>query len=138
MQDRVRQTLERENAPRELLVGFRPEDFEDAALVDRSRRGVTFTVTVDVLESVGSDVFVHFTEEGGRASTSELDELAADSGLADTGETGHQIVARLAAETRAREGRPIELWLNTDKGHIFDPATGVNLTHPEIVDRDAP
>jgi multiple sugar transport system ATP-binding protein len=138
MQDRVRQTLARENAPRELIVGFRPEDFEDASLVDPSRSGITFTVTVDVLESLGSDVFVHFTDPGGRASTSELDELAADSGLTDTGETGHQVVARLSAETRAREGEPIELWLNTLKGHIFDPATGVNLTHPEIVDRDAP
>ncbi|MFE2429213.1 ABC transporter ATP-binding protein [Streptomyces sp. NPDC059373] len=138
MQDRVRQTLARENAPRELLVGFRPEDFEDATLVDPSRSGVTFTVTVDVMESLGSDVFVHFTDPGGRASTSELDELAADSGLTDTGETGHQVVARLSAETRAREGQPIELWLNTLKGHIFDPATGVNLTHPEIVDRDGP
>jgi multiple sugar transport system ATP-binding protein len=138
MQDRVRQTLARENAPRELIVGFRPEDFEDATLVDPSRSGITFTVTVDVLESLGSDVFVHFTDPGGRASTSELDELAADSGLTDTGETGHQVVARLSAETRAREGQPIELWLNTLKGHIFDPATGVNLTHPEIVDRDAP
>ncbi|MDX6348072.1 MAG: multiple sugar transport system ATP-binding protein [Streptomyces sp.] len=138
MQDRVRQTLARENAPRELIVGFRPEDFEDATLVDPSRGGITFTVTVDVLESLGSDVFVHFTDPGGRASTSELDELAADSGLTDTGETGHQVVARLSAETRAREGQPIELWLNTLKGHIFDPATGVNLTHPEIVDRDAP
>jgi multiple sugar transport system ATP-binding protein len=138
MQDRVRQTLARENAPRELIVGFRPEDFEDASLVDPSRSGITFTVTVDVLESLGSDVFVHFTDPGGRASTSELDELAADSGLTDTGETGHQVVARLSAETRAREGQPIELWLNTLKGHIFDPATGVNLTHPEIVDRDAP
>jgi multiple sugar transport system ATP-binding protein len=138
MQDRVRQTLARENVPRELIVGFRPEDFEDASLVDPSRSGITFTVTVDVLESLGSDVFVHFTDPGGRASTSELDELAADSGLTDTGETGHQVVARLSAETRAREGQPIELWLNTLKGHIFDPATGVNLTHPEIVDRDAP
>ncbi|WP_405719124.1 sn-glycerol-3-phosphate ABC transporter ATP-binding protein UgpC [Streptomyces sp. NBC_01537] len=136
VQDRVRRTLERENAPRELIVGFRPEDFEDASLIDPSRVGVTFTVTVDVLESLGSDVFVHFTETGGRASTAELDELAADSGLTDTGDSGHQIVARLSTETRAREGRPVELWLNVEKGHIFDPSTGVNLSHPEVVDRD--
>jgi multiple sugar transport system ATP-binding protein len=136
VQDRVRRTLERENAPRELIVGFRPEDFEDASIVDPSRAGVTFTVTVDVLESLGSDVFVHFTETGGRASTAELDELAADSGLTDTGEGGHQVVARLSTETRAREGGPVELWLNVEKGHIFDPTTGVNLSHPEVVDRD--
>jgi hypothetical protein len=29
----------------------------------------------------------------------------------------------------------VELWLNVEKGHIFDPTTGVNLSHPEVVDR---
>lgn len=138
LQDRVRRSLERQNAPRELIAGFRPEDFEDAALVDAARTGFTFTVTVDILESLGSDVFVHFTEEGGPASSFEPDEPAAGSGLAGTGRGGHQIVARLATATRAREGRPVELWLDTGKGHLFDPATGTNLTHPEIVDREAP
>ncbi|MGP3923611.1 ABC transporter ATP-binding protein [Streptomyces sp. 8N616] len=131
--DRTRQSLERQNAPRDLIVGFRPEDFEDASLVDTSRGGpfLTFTTTVGVVESVGSDVFVYFLEEGHRAVTAELEELAADSGLRDTGTQVHQIVTRLNAATRAREGERLELCLNVAKGHIFDPSTGVNLTHPE-------
>ncbi|WP_432092768.1 ABC transporter ATP-binding protein [Streptomyces sp. bgisy100] len=140
LDDRTRQALERQNAPRDLIIGFRPEDFEDAALADpgRTRSGFTFTVTVDVLESVGSDVYVYFTEETGAPVSAELEELAADSGLRETGSHGDQIVTRLDAATRAREGHPLELTLDVARGHIFDPGTGTNLTHPEHVDRDRP
>jgi ABC-type sugar transport system ATPase subunit len=66
----------------------------------------------------------------------ELEELAADSGLRDTGaESAQQVVARLNAATHAREGEPVELVVDLAKAHVFDPATGVNLTHPQSIDR---
>ncbi|MFJ8622111.1 ABC transporter ATP-binding protein [Kitasatospora sp. NPDC093550] len=130
LDDRTRRALERADAPRELIVGIRPEDFEDAALVEHSG-GVTVTVTVEVRESVGSDVYVHFAEEGGPAATEELAELAADSGRADTGMQEHRVVARLSTATRATEGGPLELWVDTARIHVFDPRDGANLTHPE-------
>ncbi|MET7480211.1 sn-glycerol-3-phosphate ABC transporter ATP-binding protein UgpC [Streptomyces sp. NPDC005648] len=132
LEDRTRQALERQNAPREVIIGLRPEAFEDAALSSRpSHGGPVFTANVDVLESLGSDAYVYFTAEGGSATTAELEELAADSGLRDTGAEVQQIVARLDAATRAREGAPVELLVDMTKAHVFDPATGVNLTHPE-------
>ncbi|RKT20099.1 multiple sugar transport system ATP-binding protein [Streptomyces sp. 1114.5] len=130
LDDRTRRALERADAPRDLIVGIRPEDFEDAALVEHPG-GVTCSVTVDVRESVGSDVFVHFAEEGGPAPTEELAELAADSGRADTGMQEHRVVARLNTATRAAEGGPLELWIDTARIHVFDPRDGANLTHPE-------
>ncbi|MEV5372784.1 ABC transporter ATP-binding protein [Streptomyces albogriseolus] len=131
LDDRMRRELERRDAPREVIVGLRPEAFEDASLA-RDTGGPAVTVTVDVLESLGSDAYVHFTAEGGPVSTAELEELASDSGLADTGAGGdQQIVARLDAATRAREGQPIELRVDLGKAHVFDPSTGTNLTHPE-------
>ncbi|MFE8968114.1 ABC transporter ATP-binding protein [Streptomyces albogriseolus] len=130
LDDRMRRELERRDAPREVIVGLRPEAFEDASLA-RDTGGPAVTVTVDVLESLGSDAYVHFTAEGGPVSTAELEELASDSGLADTGAGGdQQIVARLDAATRAREGQPIELRVDLGKAHVFDPSTGTNLTHP--------
>ncbi|MFI8301318.1 ABC transporter ATP-binding protein [Streptomyces nigra] len=133
LDDRTRQALERQNAPREVIIGLRPEAFEDAAMShDRgTRRGPHYTADVDVLESLGSDVYVYFTAEGGPARTTELEELAKDSGLRDTGAETGQIVARLNAATRAREGQHLELQVDMTKAHVFDPATGTNLTHPE-------
>ncbi|WP_217181345.1 ABC transporter ATP-binding protein [Streptomyces sp. AC495_CC817] len=131
LDDRTRRALERQNAPREVIVGLRPEAFEDAALSpDRDRTGPVFTATVEVLESLGSDAYVYFTAEGGPATTTELEELAKDSGLRDTGADTHNIVARLDAATRAREGEPVQLRVDMAKAHVFDPVTGANLTHP--------
>ncbi|HSX98976.1 MAG TPA: sn-glycerol-3-phosphate ABC transporter ATP-binding protein UgpC [Streptomyces sp.] len=135
LDDRTRQALERQNAPREVIVGLRPEAFEDAALAhERDRTGPVFTVTVEVLESLGSDVYVYFPAEGGPATTTELEELAKDSGLRDTGADTGQIVARLDAATRAREGETVELRVDMAKAHVFDPSTGANLTHPATAD----
>jgi multiple sugar transport system ATP-binding protein len=122
--------LERRNAPRDLIVGLRPEAFEDASLVESGRSCVTFTATVGVVESLGSDVYAYFVEDEWQpAQTSELAELAADSGLSETGAGGHQIVTRLSSATRVREGSEAELWVDTSRMHVFDPVSGVNLTH---------
>jgi multiple sugar transport system ATP-binding protein len=43
-------------AGRDLIVGIRPEDFEDAAVLNgRRAEGLTFPATVEVLESLGAD-----------------------------------------------------------------------------------
>ncbi|MFD8708660.1 ABC transporter ATP-binding protein [Kitasatospora sp. NPDC059648] len=139
LEDRTRRALEHADAPRELIVGIRPEDFEDAALAEHNG-GVTVTVTVDVRESVGSDVYVHFGQEGGPAPAeglAELAELAADSGRADTGMREQRVVARLDPATRAAEGAPLELRVDTARIHLFDPRSGANLTHPERSARSA-
>jgi multiple sugar transport system ATP-binding protein len=129
--DRLRREVELANPGRQVIVGIRPENFEDAALIPADVRphGITFKTSIDVLESMGSDVFVYFTS--GRDSgvnAAELEELARDSGRADTGGTGDAIVARLDAATRLREGRDAELWADARAIHIFDPATGRNLS----------
>jgi multiple sugar transport system ATP-binding protein len=116
---------------RDVIVGIRPESFEDAKLVSPENRphGVTFRATIDVLEAMGSDDFVYFTLEGKElVSSAELEELARDSGQADVGAAADQVVARLDAATQIREGETAELWADTRAIHIFDPADGRNLT----------
>ena len=128
---RLGRALEQANAPRDLIVGIRPEDFEDAALVPADQRssGITFRATIDVLESLGADVFVYFTKEfGNEVSTAELRELAEDSGSADTGASGDTMVARLDTQTRAAEGHESELWADLRSVHVFNPADGSNIT----------
>jgi multiple sugar transport system ATP-binding protein len=127
--DEVRRGLEGYDADRDLILGVRPENFEDAALVPEHDRtfGITFSVTIDVLESMGSDVFAYFTLEGGPAESAELEELARDSGRADIGGGADQIVARLNAATRIKEGEAAQLWVDVRPIHVFDPKSGVNL-----------
>ncbi|NYF60102.1 ABC transporter ATP-binding protein [Micromonospora purpureochromogenes] len=128
--DRVRRQLEGADAPRELILGIRPEHFEDAELVDDEtrRRGMEFEAPVDIVESMGSDKYVYFTVEGERASAAELEELAADAGAADFTGTGASLVTRLSAESPVAEGTSRRVWFNLEKIHLFDPSSGRNLT----------
>jgi len=121
---------------RDLIAGIRPEDFEDAALVgEQARHGATFRTRIDVLEAMGSEYYAYFRNEGAAASSQQLEELAADAGAGDVPSAGEggQVVARLGAESRAAEGEEIELWLDTDKVHLFDTAEGHRLGARERV-----
>jgi multiple sugar transport system ATP-binding protein len=129
--DELRRELESANAARDVIVGIRPENFEDAALVPAEARakGITFKTSIDVLESIGSDVFVYFNRgRDMQVSAAELDELAADSGSTDTGADAETVTARLDAATRVREGTDAELWADGAAIHVFDPSTGRNLS----------
>jgi multiple sugar transport system ATP-binding protein len=125
------QALERANVGREVIVGIRPENFQDAALVqpDSRDKGIIFRATIDVVESMGSDVYVYFTQQSGlTAKVDQLADLAVDSGKADTGAAEESVTARLDATTRIREGDNAELWADVRAMHIFDPESGRNLT----------
>ncbi|MEB3365987.1 ABC transporter ATP-binding protein [Saccharopolyspora mangrovi] len=124
--ERLRKAVESSGAPRELVLGIRPEHFEDAALVDDAVKagGATFTGEVDVVEEMGSDKYVYFTLQGGKASSAELDELAADSGSSEVPTDDGQVVTRLSVESQARENEQLSVWFDTDKIHLFNPKTG--------------
>ena len=114
-----------------MIAGIRPEDFEDAALVgDAKNRASRSRPQIDVVESMGSELYAHFTAETDQAIESEeLRELAEDAGAGEVpggGEDG-AIVARLDAASKAQEGRRLELWLDATKVQLFDPKDGRNL-----------
>jgi multiple sugar transport system ATP-binding protein len=128
---RLRQEVESSGTGRDVIVGIRPENFQDASLVaaDALPHGITFQATIDVIESLGAEKYVYFTQDLGKAvNIAELEELARDSGRADTGASGETVVARLDPETRISEGENARLWADVRALHVFDPATGLNLT----------
>ncbi len=127
MPDETRRAVEANAKGREVIVGLRPEHFEDAALVGASAAGTTVDVTVDLVESMGSDVYAYFTVDAQQASSGDLDELAADTG-AELGVGGVQVTARLEPASRVGAGQPARLWVDTAKMQVFDPKSGDNLT----------
>jgi multiple sugar transport system ATP-binding protein len=114
---------------RGVIVGLRPEHFEDAALVGDRTQGHTFMAKIDVLESMGSEFYAYFVVESEGVSAKELEELAQDAGAADLPQTsgGSQVVARLDAASRVRQGGEAELWFNTQHLQLFDPESGQSL-----------
>ncbi len=123
--DTARNALARHARPANVIVGVRPENFEDATLIDAHERArsLTFGVRADLVESLGADKYVYFSTGGAGARSAQLAELAAESGSGE-----NRYVARVSAESPAATGQTVELALDTTKLHVFDGDTGVNLT----------
>jgi multiple sugar transport system ATP-binding protein len=123
----VHDMLARHPKPTNVIVGIRPEHIDDAALIDTYARirALSFEVTVDLVESLGSDKYIHFHTEGDGAKAALLAELTPDSGTSE-----NQFVARVPTETKAVAGQPAELAFDTAKVTLFDADTGANLSIP--------
>jgi multiple sugar transport system ATP-binding protein len=125
--DATRRALESSSAQR-LMAGLRPEHFEDAALAGDGPGGARFSAQVDILESMGSELYAYFQVKARGERSEQLDELAADVG-ADVGAGGDelQVVARLDAASKAQEGHDLEMWMDTERLHFFDLDSGERI-----------
>ena len=116
-----------------VVAGLRPENFEDAAVVGdlKQERGVTFEAEIDLVESLGSDLFAYFHIESEGVQSDQLADLVGDrldeTGAANIREGEEQIVARLDPTSKVKRGERTELWADTAKLHLFDPESGEAL-----------
>jgi multiple sugar transport system ATP-binding protein len=105
-----------------LVLGIRPEGFEDAALAPADLPRIS--VHIDVLEELGADTHACFRVEARRPDLEtgvEDDEatlLATDSTL---------FTARIDPRTRARQGEELELSVDPARFHFFDVEDGTAL-----------
>ncbi len=125
-------------AGRQLIAGIRPEHFEDAKLTGEARdKGTPFQAKIEVLESLGSELYAHFSVTSDASiESAELRELAQDAGGGEIPMEGGEgrIVARLDPASEVAQGKEAELWVDATRLQLFDPEDGRNL----MVDSDAP
>ena len=119
---------------REVIVGIRPSDFEDAALADAS--WPRMQVSSGVTEELGSEIHVIFTidappvEHASIAEAARGEEGEDEAAVALAG--GRSLwTARVAARSSVRPGTPVELAVDTSNMHFFDLVSGLSIGHPE-------
>ena len=113
-------------APPRVVVGIRPEAFEDAGLADPVLP--QFDVQVEVVEDLGPDTHVIFQVDTPPIDVTEVREAAGDEdALLQTDRA--TFTARVDPKTAARPGRPLRLAVDPARFHFFDPATGLRLEH---------
>jgi multiple sugar transport system ATP-binding protein len=110
---------------RPLAFGIRPEDLEDAALVPDASRHARLSTKVDIREDMGAEVYLHLPLPA-EAVASEPTATPHDR-VAEADERPVAFVARVDRDTRAREGEPIELVVDTTRLHFFDLETGLAI-----------
>ena len=124
---------------RKVVVGIRPEDIEDAAVVRESHPERRLTVTCDIREDMGSEVYVHFNVAAEPVTTAEVVEALVVEDAEDE-ETrlaaerapgaGVPFVARLERTTSARERESLDVEIDVTRLHFFDTETGARIGQP--------
>jgi multiple sugar transport system ATP-binding protein len=114
-----------------VILGIRPEDLEDAELEPDTPAGRRLKGEVDLREALGAEIMVHFRTDATQAVTDETRELQRDVGApetpVETGGDGAIMVGRFGARSRVREGKPVEVAVDTRALHFFDPDTGLGI-----------
>ena len=108
-----------------LIAGIRPEHFEDAAIADQQGADSSFTATVEVVEWLGNETYAYIPFEAPEEVQQQLKQLEEDL---DGDSLRTQLVVTLDGASRIAEGDEAEIWMDASRIHLFDPATGENLT----------
>jgi multiple sugar transport system ATP-binding protein len=106
-----------------VVVGIRPEAFEDGAFADLSLPRMD--VNVEVVEELGADTHVLFTIAEPRVEVSEVRAGTGDEDATLGAVEGSLFTARVDPATAARPGHPLRLAVDPSRFHYFDPDTGL-------------
>jgi len=117
---------------REVILGVRPSDFEDASLADAG--WPRMRVQADVTEKLGSEIHIIFTLD-----TPPVQHPSISKAVTEEEEDAATVLAggkslwtaRVAARSRVRSGQPVELAVNTSNLQFFDPGSGLSIGHPQ-------
>jgi multiple sugar transport system ATP-binding protein len=112
------------DAPEQVVLGMRPESFEDASFATSELP--TIDVGVVVLEELGSDAHVFFHVDAPRI-THEAIEAEGEEDAQLVVEEHALLNARVDPRTKARVGSSLRLAVDPARFHFFEPATGASL-----------
>jgi multiple sugar transport system ATP-binding protein len=120
---------------RRVILGIRPESFEDASFAPPDLPVID--VAVVVLEELGSDAHVFFRVDAPRIAPEVLEADGEGDGEL-VAEPNALLNARVDPRTRARVGTPLRLAVDPARFHFFDPDTGANLLHTTSARAEVP
>jgi multiple sugar transport system ATP-binding protein len=100
---------------RDVILGIRPEDFEDAAFVPDPSADSMLDVVCSLREALGSEILLHFPIAPTADSTERFEAETEESSM---------FVARVNPHTAVREGDRVSLVADTKRLQFFDPDTG--------------
>jgi multiple sugar transport system ATP-binding protein len=106
----------RGHAGKKILIGIRPEDFEDAAMVEHDITGRQITSNVRLIEALGSELMVHF----------DINARTVDSGDPDAVEasdSSSNAVGRFNPRSKVQMREDVTIAVATENMHFFDPET---------------
>jgi multiple sugar transport system ATP-binding protein len=111
-----------------IILGIRPEDFEDASLESGVPEDRKMKVEIDLTEPLGADVLLYFGTRATGVMPSALSGEDGDDASVVLGDNGDgpartRMCARVSPRTRIAIGQAAELAVDTSRLYFFDPQT---------------
>ena len=100
---------------RRVIIGIRPEDYEDAALAPDIPESQRITARVSLLEALGSEIMAHFRIEAPTVDSGDPDAVEEKSGVDVSNAVG-----RFNPRSTVRMGDHVEIAISTENMHFFD------------------
>jgi len=100
---------------KDVVLGIRPEDLEDAAFIAEVRPGRTLEGVCSLREALGSEELLHFPVAAEANEGVPIGPLEGKYAM---------LLARVDPQSKMREGDRLRLVADTKRLHFFDPATG--------------
>jgi multiple sugar transport system ATP-binding protein len=118
----------KDHVGKSVILGIRPEDFEDASLESGVPDDRRMKVEVDLTEPLGADVLLYFgtTATGlvpSAASADVGEDASVHLGGNGAGSGQMRMCARVSPRTRIAIGRAAQLTVDTSRLYFFDPQT---------------
>jgi multiple sugar transport system ATP-binding protein len=114
-----------------VIMGIRPEDMEDASLVDGAAAERRIAAQVDIREDMGAEVFVHFGVAAPAVRGEDIRAAVGEEAIEATADVarraGSLFVARVDRASPAHEGDRLELAVDTRRLHFFEISTGLAI-----------
>jgi multiple sugar transport system ATP-binding protein len=118
---------------RKVIVGVRPENLNDAALVGTPPPGTTLEADVELVEALGNELQIHFLIDATSARSADMDlakgavsELGEVAALPTQGSKAEG-VSRVSPRSELKAGSRAVFAVDTDSLHFFDPDTGLAI-----------
>jgi multiple sugar transport system ATP-binding protein len=116
---------------RDVVLGVRPSDFEDAGLAEPA--WPRMPVEVSVTELLGSEIHVIFAIDAPQVQHASITEARSDDGEDEAipmAQDKTQWTARVAARSAIKPGAAATLAVDTSNLQFFDPTTGLSIGQP--------
>jgi multiple sugar transport system ATP-binding protein len=103
-----------------IILGIRPEDFEDAAMIEHDTSGRQLTSKVRLIEALGSELMVHFDINARTVDSGDPDAVEEAEGTSNA-------VGRFSPRSQIRMREDVTIAVATENMHFFDPESRLSI-----------
>ncbi|HEX2703759.1 MAG TPA: sn-glycerol-3-phosphate ABC transporter ATP-binding protein UgpC [Solirubrobacteraceae bacterium] len=108
---------------REVILGIRPEDLEDAEFAPGSDPDTLLDVEIALAEPMGAELVTYFEIDVPPVITKDTRDLMSDVDELSAAHGKSMLTARIHSKSSAHDGKPLKVVVDVTRLYFFDPQT---------------